>query len=275
MPNVQWRCAACTRLSSRWGTQCKRCSAVYSLQREELHSVYEGVTTLSEEIEARERIKTGLAPFDRLIRGIPRGKIVVVFGKPDAGKSTIGLQCASCCPGSSLYVAAEWGVRDAMERAIELELPRDASHHFVERTDTDAVCELIRTSSPDLAVIDSWQALWCEEGGSSPAKQLLYALVSLEAAAQDHTAVLLISKARKDGEFAGSQRTLHAVSGASLRLRKTRPFRRELRVEKTRICKEGSVRLVMDEHGLRAVRLKGDSTAPTKLAVVSSLSEAR
>lgn len=263
----QWRCDSCRKLAARWSAVCRACGAALPFRLESARPVLAEVKPLVGTAPKRARVYTQFEPLDSLTQGIPEGKLVLVYGIPGSCKSTLGLQSACLCDEKSLYVAAEWSAEDASDKAHDMGFRHREGHQIVEETDTERVCELIRTLAPRLVVIDSLQALWTQAGGASPASQIDHALEEITLACiATKCAAIIISKTNKKGEFAGTQRALHAVKGATLQLRKERDPKRLLVVEKTRISKGGEVRLIVDARGLRRPHVKG--TPPPKLSVV-------
>jgi DNA repair protein RadA/Sms len=269
---VPWRCEICHRLHGRYEATCHHCGGVLSLLPASTAPPDHGVPLGAGDHDGDLRIKTRLEPFDKLIGGglIP-GKVVVIFGMKGCGKSTLGLQIAGGTDASSLYVATEWSARDATTRFVLLGLPVRQDHLIVAEDDVDALCERVRTDEPEVLVVDSWHLLHSTRCSGTRTDRLAHALAQLSAACTDTgAACVLIARCRKDGEFLGHNDLLHAVSGAVLRLRRygKRPNRRELVVDKTRMGSDGSVRLVMEREGLRAVRMRAPPPPPTPLRSV-------
>lgn len=60
-----------------------------------------------EAAQAQEVISTGLPQLDAAARGIPRGRIVEIFGAEDSGKTALALHLAGQIGGPVLYVDAD------------------------------------------------------------------------------------------------------------------------------------------------------------------------
>lgn len=57
-----------------------------------------------------ELVPTGLPPLDKAIGGLPRGRIVDIYGEPGSGKTALALHLSARLGGPVLYVDADHGL---------------------------------------------------------------------------------------------------------------------------------------------------------------------
>lgn len=112
-----------------------------------------------------EAISTGCPPLDIAlgIGGIPRGRVVEIYGPESAGKSTLAMHCvaeAQKAGGVCAYIDAEHAMDPVYAAAIGVDIDQllisqpDTGEQALEITDM-----LIRSGAVDLIVIDSVAAL--------------------------------------------------------------------------------------------------------------------
>ncbi|MBQ7117338.1 MAG: AAA family ATPase, partial [Clostridia bacterium] len=116
------------------------------------------------------RYKTGMSELDRVLGGgIVKGSLVLLSGDPGIGKSTILLQICQQLGKKLkiLYVSGEESYSQIKLRAERLRVNTDNLFVLCE-TDVQAVCEHIRSTTPDLVIVDSIQTMNFTEINSSP-----------------------------------------------------------------------------------------------------------
>ena len=126
------------------------------------------INEISTEEEARYH--TGLSELDRVLGGgIVKGSLVLISGDPGIGKSTMLLQICEHLGQTLriLYVSGEESSRQIKLRASRLGVQ---SPHLEILTETDVqyIMEEIRSTQPDLVMIDSIQTMNYTELNSSP-----------------------------------------------------------------------------------------------------------
>jgi len=110
-------------------------------------------------------ISTGLANVDEMLGlgGLPRGRVVEIFGPPDSGKTTLALNWISAAQeqgATVVYVDAErkldapWAAACGVDLQELVTIAPDSGSQAVAMLEA-----LLRTFSVDLAVIDSAAAL--------------------------------------------------------------------------------------------------------------------
>jgi recombination protein RecA len=112
-----------------------------------------------------ETISTGSLTLDIAlgIGGLPRGRVVEIYGPESSGKTTIALQTIACAQKQGLS-AAFIDAEHALDPAYAKKLGIDLDEMFISQPDTgDQALEitdmLVRSGSIDLIVIDSVAAL--------------------------------------------------------------------------------------------------------------------
>ena len=162
------------------------------------------------------RIGSGYAELNRVLGGgLVPGSLVLVGGDPGIGKSTLLLQSASAIARdrSVLYVSAEESAQQVKLRWQRL--TSDSSDlQLLAETDLELVLEELEALRPDVAVIDSIQALHDAELSSAPGSvaQVRECAAALQRLAKrQNTALLLVGHVTKEGALAGPKVLEHLV----------------------------------------------------------------
>ena len=168
------------------------------------------------EQETVTRLASGYGEFDRVLGGgVVPGSLVLIGGDPGVGKSTLLLQSASYASqrGRVLYVCAEESGQQVKLRASRLNV--DGSKLFIlPETDLDAILLELETLQPQIAVIDSIQAIYWGELNSAPGsvsqvRECTGALMRI--AKQRNISLLIVGHVTKDGAIAGPKVLEHLV----------------------------------------------------------------
>ncbi len=113
-----------------------------------------------------EGISTGSIGLDWALggAGIPRGRVIEVFGPESSGKSTICMQTAACAQKMDQGVAAYIDAEHALDPNYARKLGLDLDNLLLSQPDYGEqaleICEtLVRSNAVDLIVIDSVAAL--------------------------------------------------------------------------------------------------------------------
>ena len=134
-----------------------------------LKSVMSGVSTNVGGARVRSAFSTGFAGFDQAtgFGGIPRGRLVEIFGETDTGKTALALHLACSVQnsgGRSVYLDTEGKFQDDFARVIGL---KDEGFHICENQvaeDVFDICEILALGGDvDLVVIDSLTALLSQD----------------------------------------------------------------------------------------------------------------
>ncbi len=163
-----------------------------------------------------QRLESGYPELDRVLGGgVVPGSLVLVGGDPGIGKSTLLLQSASVMANrlSVLYVSAEESAQQVKLRWLRLGGESEGLQLLAE-TDLELVLEELEALRPDVAIIDSIQALHDANLSSAPGSvaQVRECAASLQRLAKrQNTALLLVGHVTKEGMLAGPKVLEHLV----------------------------------------------------------------
>ncbi len=174
-------CSECGFESPKWLGKCGGCGAWNTLVEDvRVQAPKTAVSTKSVatataktlnniNVSDEQRFVTGIKELDRVLGGgIVKGSVVLLSGDPGIGKSTILLQICNALQNSLniLYVSGEESASQIKLRANRIGVKSDSVSVMTE-TDTQAVCEYINSTKPDLVMIDSIQTMQISELTSS------------------------------------------------------------------------------------------------------------
>ncbi len=185
-----------------------------------------------------QRLASGYGELDRVLGGgLVPGSLVLLGGDPGIGKSTLLLQSARAMASRAvvLYVSAEESAQQVKLRWRRLaeEVPGAATEtgggagdgdgdgdpdgeglRLLAETDLELVLQELETLRPQVAIIDSIQALHDAELGSAPGSvsQVRECAAALQRIAKrQHTALVLVGHVTKEGMLAGPKVLEHLV----------------------------------------------------------------
>ena len=164
-----------------------------------------------------QRLQTGSGEFDRVLGGgLVPGSLVLVGGDPGIGKSTLLLQSASAMARQSsvLYVSAEESAQQVKLRWQRLSGAGASDLQLLAETDLELVLEELEALRPDVAIIDSIQALHDANLASAPGSvgQVRECAAALQRLAKRQTtAMMLVGHVTKEGMLAGPKVLEHLV----------------------------------------------------------------
>lgn len=220
-------CNQCGYESAKWYGCCPGCSEWNTMEEDTLTPQQQKSTknTLKtvfaqtiDEISADDeiRFKTGMAELDRVLGGgIVKGSLVLLSGDPGIGKSTILLQICEYLGNSlkTLYVTGEESARQIKLRAKRLNVKTE-NLYIMCQTDVQSIVEYIRTTKPDLVIVDSIQTMAVSEISSTPGSVTqvrestnLY----MHCAKSLGIPVIIVGHVNKDGNIAGPKVLEHIV----------------------------------------------------------------
>ncbi|HIK54219.1 MAG TPA: DNA repair protein RadA [Synechococcales cyanobacterium M55_K2018_004] len=171
------------------------------------------------------RFSSGYTELDRVLGGgIVPGSLVLIGGDPGIGKSTLLLQTANqlATRYRTLYVCAEESGQQVKLRAQRLgvdgggtgEAARDASLYLLPEIDLDTIIAELESLRPQVAVIDSIQALYFAALNSAPGSvaQVRECTAALmQVAKREHITLFIVGHVTKEGAIAGPKVLEHLV----------------------------------------------------------------
>lgn len=221
-------CSECGYESPKWYGKCPGCDKWNTMQEEiketikstaavKKHNlIYSKPVTVNEiSTEDEERFDTGFNELNRVLGGgIVKGSLVLLGGDPGIGKSTILMQICRNLPALSiLYVSGEESKRQLKLRADRLGVTGDNLMIMTE-TDVEVVAEEIKSSKPDLVMIDSIQTMMIKELSSSAGSitQVRESTNLIMHTAKDFDIpVMVVGHVNKEGSIAGPKVLEHIV----------------------------------------------------------------
>src|SRR5437773_612242 len=290
-------CTECGGESLRWAGQCPHCRAWNTLQ--EFHVRKAKDSRPKSPHSARPislvEIDSGNAPRARLAwgelnrvlgGGIVAGSLVLIGGEPGVGKSTLLMHAAAqiARSGKVLYVSGEESGQQVRMRAKRLDALEPGILLLAEN-DLDAICEVIRSEAPLLAIIDSIQTVTDAgfEGSAGSVTQVRESAARLMRLAKEiGVPIFLVGHVTKEGSIAGP-RVLEHIVDTVLYLEGDR--RQELRLLRATKNRFGSAEEIgvfaMGEAGLEEVPdpsaaiLAGAASAAPGTVIVAAMEGTR
>lgn len=225
---VVYICSECGYQTVKWTGQCAECGS-WNTMTEDIAapvktsfassaSMKKANAKLLSNIEVMDehRYVTEIKELDRVLGGgIVKGSVVLLSGDPGIGKSTILLQICNALQSKMniLYVSGE-------ESAVQIKLRADrmgiagSGVTVLAETDAQVVCEYIRTSKPDLVMIDSIQTMQIGELSSSAGSIVQVrecTNILLHTAKDLDIPVFIVGHVNKGGDIAGPKVMEHIV----------------------------------------------------------------
>jgi DNA repair protein RadA/Sms len=270
---ITFVCTDCGGETPRWAGQCPHCQAWNTLQEFQVrkapggrsktasHSTGARPVPLTElATEAAPRLTLAWGELNRVLGGgVVPGSLVLVGGEPGVGKSTLLMHAAQQVAlggGTVLYASGEESPQQIRMRAHRLGAMEAGILLFAEN-DLDAICEAIRSATPQLAIVDSIQTVTDAgfEGSAGSVTQVRESAARLMRLAKEvGVPIFLVGHVTKDGAIAGP-RVLEHIVDTVLYLEGDR--RQELRVLRAMKNRFGSAEEIgvfaMGEAGLEEV----------------------
>lgn len=218
-------CGECGYESSGWLGKCPSCSKWNTFYEEKpiaSSALRKNTNELKPlriqdvQLEAEERLKTGIGELDRVLGGgIIKGSMILVGGDPGIGKSTLILQMSDCIRTGQvvLYVSGEESVKQIKMRADRLGV-KNPDIVMISETDFVAMEELIAQIKPVLIIVDSIQTMFSAEISSAPGSVSQVRDVTaklMRIAKGTQTSVIIVGHVTKDGSIAGPRVLEHMV----------------------------------------------------------------
>lgn len=174
-------CQQCGYEAPRWSGRCPQCSEWNALvetveerpgpgvvARSTAQTVPQAITAIS--TNGFARIPVPMEEFNRALGGgIVPGSVVLIGGDPGIGKSTLLLQISGLLAANgkpTLYVSGEESMQQIKLRARRLNISEEQLY-ILSETSLNHILNQIERLEPQLAVVDSIQAVYLEELESS------------------------------------------------------------------------------------------------------------
>lgn len=220
-------CSSCGYESPKWYGCCPGCGEWNTMEedirtpQQQKSSKVASKSVFAQKINEIDtddeiRFKTGMAELDRVLGGgIVKGSLVLLSGDPGIGKSTILLQICEYLGKKLkiLYVSGEESARQIKLRANRLKVSTE-NLSIMTQTDVESIVEYIKSTKPDLVIVDSIQTMSVSEISSSPGSVTqvrestnlyMYCAKSLG------IPTILVGHVNKDGNIAGPKVLEHIV----------------------------------------------------------------
>ena len=264
-------CSNCGYESAKWYGQCPSCFEWNTLL-EELRAPMSGKTTSTAKSMAKamslkeidhiteHRYATGIGELDLVLGGgLVKGSVVLLSGDPGIGKSTILLQICQTLGRRLrvLYISGEESAHQIKLRADRLGVTTDNLTVLCE-TDTQILCEHIRSVKPDAVIVDSIQTMNIQELTSSPGSvtQVRESTnLFVRTAKSLDIPIIIVGHVNKDGNIAGPKVLEHIVDTVLYFEGERNLSYRILRTEKNRFGSTNEIGVFeMTDHGLKEVK---------------------
>ena len=225
-------CQNCGYESSKWLGQCPGCKEWNTFVEElvdkaELKNAGGQLKRIREKAEPcllaeiaigeENKLLTGIEELDRVLGGgIVQGSLTLVGGDPGIGKSTLLLQvCRNLSEAGHkvLYISGE-------ESQIQIKMRADRIGSFSKNmlllceTNLDTIAEVIRTTKPEVVIIDSIQTMYNDGVSAAPGSvsQVRESTgVLLQLAKGLGVSVFIVGHVTKEGTVAGPRVLEHMV----------------------------------------------------------------
>ncbi len=229
-------CQSCGNVTAKWAGRCEACGEWNTIEQELSEAGPPGslagslsgggskskskkidFTSLAGGGETVPRVMTGNAEFDRACGGgLAEGSALLIGGDPGVGKSTLLLQIAAGLANggqSVAYISGEESVSQIRLRASRLGAEK-APVHLASATALRDILATLKSTKPDVVIIDSIQTLWSDALPAAPGTVTQVRACSHELvrfAKASGTIVLLVGHVTKDGQIAGPRVVEHMV----------------------------------------------------------------
>ena len=225
-----YACQSCGYQAPKWLGKCPDCGQWQTFVEEYFGaktagSSIEGLLSAQREpvrideieLDAEERISTGIGEFDRVLGGgLVPGTMILLGGDPGIGKSTLMLQALCSLAGKGLkvlYVSGEESIKQIRIRSRRLSA-ESPGLLVVSEIDIEAILSMAVNIKPDVLVIDSIQTMFCPDLSSAPGSvsQVRESAMKLMLLAKKtNLPTFLVGHVTKDGAIAGPKLLEHMV----------------------------------------------------------------
>ena len=223
-------CNNCGYESAKWYGKCPSCNEWGTMNEEIVRTesktaksttsvINKGLNVLkldSIDSSTEFRFDTGISELNRVLGGgLVKGSLVLLSGDPGIGKSTLLLQICNYLSKdlTVLYVSGEESAYQLKMRAKRLGVKSDNLSVMCE-TDAEIVCEYIRTSKPNIVMVDSIQTMNIRDLSSSTGSITQVRECTnlfMHTSKNNDISTILVGHVNKDGNIAGPKVLEHIV----------------------------------------------------------------
>lgn len=223
-------CSSCGYESAKWYGKCPSCSEWGTMDEEIVKNESKSTKTTSSVINkslnvlkldsidssTEFRFNTGISELNRVLGGgLVKGSLVLLSGDPGIGKSTLLLQICNYLSKdlTVLYVSGEESAYQLKMRAKRLGVKSDNLSVMCE-TDAEIVCEYIKSSKPNIVMVDSIQTMNISEISSSTGSITQVRECTnlfMQTSKNNDISTILVGHVNKDGNIAGPKVLEHIV----------------------------------------------------------------
>ena len=223
-------CSNCGYESAKWYGKCPSCNEWGTLAEEIVKTDSKSTKTTTSVINkglnvlkldaidssTEFRFNTGISELNRVLGGgLVKGSLVLLSGDPGIGKSTLLLQICNYLSKdlSVLYVSGEESAYQLKMRAKRLGVKSDNLSVMCE-TDAEIVCEYIKTSKPNIVMVDSIQTMSIADLSSSTGSITQVRECTnlfMQTSKNNDISTILVGHVNKDGNIAGPKVLEHIV----------------------------------------------------------------
>lgn len=223
-------CNNCGYESAKWYGKCPSCNEWGTMNEEIVRTesktaksttsvINKGLNVLkldSIDSSTEFRFNTGISELNRVLGGgLVKGSLVLLSGDPGIGKSTLLLQICNYLSKdlTVLYVSGEESAYQLKMRAKRLGVKSDNLSVMCE-TDAEIVCEYIRTSKPNIVMVDSIQTMNIRDLSSSTGSITQVRECTnlfMQTSKNNDISTILVGHVNKDGNIAGPKVLEHIV----------------------------------------------------------------
>lgn len=223
-------CNNCGYESAKWYGKCPSCNEWGTMNEEIVRTesktaksttsvINKGLNVLkldSIDSSTEFRFDTGISELNRVLGGgLVKGSLVLLSGDPGIGKSTLLLQICNYLSKdlTVLYVSGEESAYQLKMRAKRLGVKSDNLSVMCE-TDSEIVCEYIRTSKPNIVMVDSIQTMNIRDLSSSTGSITQVRECTnlfMQTSKNNDISTILVGHVNKDGNIAGPKVLEHIV----------------------------------------------------------------
>lgn len=222
-------CSECGAEYLKWSGRCTSCGSWNTINEEVVTPISSTISSRSAsvafakaspidnlDVEGEHRYHTGIGELDRVLGGgLVKGSVVLLSGDPGIGKSTILLQICGVLSSdySILYVSGEESARQIKIRADRLDVS-GSNIMIMSETDVQGICEYVRSTKPDLVIIDSIQTMNFSDlnsatGSVTQVRECTNIL--MRTAKSLDIPMIIVGHVNKDGAIAGPKVMEHIV----------------------------------------------------------------